>query len=173
MFYSPLVVSLQCAIRAVSLIPDKYKAVTNSLCCPGLILTDSSLLLICLLNVRCKKLCRPLWSLLAHAMEVTCLASDAFHQPPSDSLPSDCEYKGRPSVLNERPLKIYDNHLVWILFRELRDTGKLIENFLVQCLGFNFNYGFMLKAHFWLGIFFISMACDLSLSREGLVVGLL
>lgn len=51
---------------------------------------------------------------------------------------------------------IFDDHLIWVIRKELNHPDLLEGQFATVGLGIKFTYGNLIKIHFWLGLIIMS-----------------
>lgn len=118
---------------------SQRKMFTVVVCVSVLLLADIVLVVNCRFHARCSDLYKHLHSLMAHTVKMD-------------------------QVVRARTGRgAYDEHLVWLLRRELDDPEKLLDQFATRFLvaGSQLTFGGLVKYHFWWGFLVISiMALD-------------
>lgn len=111
-----------------------------------IVLFNFTILPVCYLHSRSLRLYRTLNSLMAHLVETTTVAgSKQEHSSDTNNL-----------------ARIYDNHLVWLLRRELDHPERLTKRFAFRAGGLEFTYQTLVRAHFWFGIIILSVVSGIS-----------
>ena len=53
--------------------------------------------------------------------------------------------------------RIYDAHTIWLLRKELIDSDQMVGQFVIYAFGVRLTYGNILRLHFWVSLFTLSM----------------
>lgn len=108
-----------------------------------LVLADICIAPVCQLNVKCLRLYKTLWGLLAHAVNLA-------------------NHSGGPA-------RVYDKHTIRVLRKELNHPERLANQFSTIALGLSFTYSNLIRIHFWFGIIVLSIITDVRSDHEEVI----
>lgn len=111
-----------------------HRWVTLFVCLIALFGADTILVLVAMLHSYCLDIYRRLQSLMAHIIDM------------------DDRVKARLGQV------AYDEHLSWILRKELNHPDKLVDQFATRVFGSTMIYATLIKYHFWWGIIVVSFS---------------
>ena len=105
---------------------------------------DLLLLPVCRLNFSCQAIHRELYKLTARAVQSMATVGNGN---------IDCQEQAEICDLDELMcLSKHDNHIVWLLRKQLTDPEMAISNFSVNIFNFKFSYQNLIRLHFWYGL---------------------
>lgn len=122
----------------VPYLDEKVKLLTVLVSVVFMAFSDLCMIPVCHLYSRCLDLYKSLSSLLAHVVHVT----------------------SEEGELTDDTRTIYDEHLTWIIRKELNHPDQLRVQFATIGLGLLFTYQNLIRVHFWFGLIVLSIVFD-------------